>query len=105
MRHGNTQGRRLAAPKARGTKVPVDAEPLGVPPKVAFGIIGCGITYGYQLLKSGELESYYLGRARRVTMDSIHRCVERRLAEAERAAKAELDDADAPDLQNAMEAR
>ena len=105
MRHGNTQGRRLAAPKARETKVRVDVEPLGVPPKVAFGIIGCGVTYGYQLLNSGELESYYLGRARRVTMNSIHRCVERRLAEAERAAKPELDDADAPGPQNATEAR
>jgi excisionase family DNA binding protein len=39
----------------------------------------------YELLNSGELESYTQGRSRRITVRSIARYVERRLtAEAER---------------------
>jgi hypothetical protein len=98
MRHGNRQGRRGAGNKASDPEI----ERLGVPAKVAFVIIGCGTTYGYGLLKSGELESYYLGRARRVTMRSIRRCVERRVANA---AQAKRDIADAPEPQNATGAR
>ena len=45
-------------------------------------MIGCGVTFGYQLLSNGELESYNLGRARRITVASIKAYVARRLAEA-----------------------
>ena len=55
-------------------------EPLGVPPKDAFQIIGCGVTKGYQLIGNGDLEIYKLGRATRVTVKSIRACVARLLA-------------------------
>ena len=64
------------------TKPDVCPEPIGLPPKEAFRLIGCGITYGYDLLKQGELQSYWLGRARRVTTASIKLYIERKLAEA-----------------------
>jgi hypothetical protein len=57
-------------------------EPLGVPPKEAFRTIGCGVTYGYQLLAAKELESYFLGRARRITVASIRAYVAKKVAEA-----------------------
>ena len=57
-------------------------EPIGMAPRQAFKLIGCGVTYGYQLLAAKELESYYLGRARRVTLASIHAFIGRRLAAA-----------------------
>lgn len=55
-------------------------EPIGVPPKVAKKRIGCGNTKLYELLNSGELESYMIGRARRVTTASIDALVERNRA-------------------------
>ena len=48
-------------------------EPVAVPPKVAFDALGIGNTKGYELLNSGELESFYIGRARRVTWASVKR--------------------------------
>jgi hypothetical protein len=53
-----------------------------VRPKVAFKLIGCGITRGYELVNSGQLESYLDGRARKITVRSILRYIERRLAAA-----------------------
>jgi hypothetical protein len=41
-----------------------------------------GNTRLYQLISTGELESYREGRARRVTMESIERRIARLLAEA-----------------------
>lgn len=60
--------------------------PRAVPPKAAFQIIGVGATKGYELLAQGELESFTIGRARRVTVASIDAFVERRLSDARRAA-------------------
>jgi hypothetical protein len=57
-----------------------------VPPKTAFQIIGVGVTKGYELLADGELESFTIGRARRVTVASIDAFVERRLSVARQAA-------------------
>lgn len=34
-------------------------------------MIGCGTTKLYELLNEGKLESYHIGRARRVTTASI----------------------------------
>lgn len=56
-------------------------EPLGVSPKTAWHLIGCGQTKGYEYLASGELESYLVGRARRITMPSIKKLVARLVAE------------------------
>ena len=55
-------------------------EPLAVAPKTAFAMLEVGTTHGYELLNSGELESFKLGRARRITTASIKALIARRLA-------------------------
>lgn len=57
-----------------------DIEPLVVKPKVAWRMLGCGNTRGYELIAAGELESYRDGRSRKITVASINRYIERRLA-------------------------
>jgi excisionase family DNA binding protein len=56
-------------------------QPLVVRPRVAWRLLNCGNAYGYRLIASGELESYRDGRARKITVKSIHRYIKRRLAE------------------------
>ena len=58
-------------------------EPLAVNPRQASLLLGVGITRLYELIGNGELESYRDGRARRITMQSIRRRVERLLAAAD----------------------
>lgn len=60
----------------------VDIEPLAVKPKVAWRMLNCGNTHGYELLAAGELESYKDGRSRKITVASIKAYVARRLAGA-----------------------
>jgi hypothetical protein len=48
-----------------------DLEPLVVKPKVAWKMLGCGNTRGYELLAAGELKSYKDGRSRKITVASI----------------------------------
>jgi len=57
-------------------------EPLAVSPRQACTLLKIGVTRLYQLLRDDELESYLDGRARRITMDSIHRRITRLLASA-----------------------
>jgi hypothetical protein len=57
-------------------------EPLVVRPRVAWQLLGCGNAYGYRLIAAGELESYLDGRARKITMRSIRRRIERQIAAA-----------------------
>jgi excisionase family DNA binding protein len=45
-------------------------------------MLGCSNTHGYKLLASGELEHFRDGRARKITVVSIHRYIARRLAES-----------------------
>jgi hypothetical protein len=59
---------------------PVEIEPLVVKPKVAWRMLGCGNTRGYELIAAGELESFTDGRSRKITVASIKRYIERRLA-------------------------
>jgi hypothetical protein len=56
-----------------------DVEPLLVRPRVAWKMLACGNTRGYELLAAGELESFLDGGARKITVASIHRYIERRL--------------------------
>jgi excisionase family DNA binding protein len=69
-----------------------EVEPLVVGPRVAWHLLGCGNTHGYELIAAGELESYLDGRSRRITMRSIKAYIARRLA-ADRATSAALTDA------------
>lgn len=57
-------------------------EPLAVPPKAAFAAIGVGVTKGYELINSGELETFKVGRATRVTTESVRAYVSRQIERA-----------------------
>jgi excisionase family DNA binding protein len=57
-----------------------EATPLAVSPKEACRLLSIGNTRLYQLVNSGELESYRDGRVRRITMASIEERVARLLA-------------------------
>ena len=59
-------------------------EALVVKPKVAWKMLACSNTRGYELLAAGELDSYLEGRSRKITVDSILRYVARRLADGQR---------------------
>jgi excisionase family DNA binding protein len=59
-----------------------EIEPLAVPPAVAAHMLGLGLSHTYKLMRTGELQSYEEGRARRVTVASIHKLIERRLRES-----------------------
>ena len=62
-----------------------NVEPLVVAPKIAWRLLGCGNTHGYQLIAQGELESYKDGNSRRITMASIRAHVARKLRDPEGA--------------------
>jgi excisionase family DNA binding protein len=62
-----------------------DLEPLAVAPRQACVLLSIGNTRLYELLRSGELESYLEGRSRRITMQSIHRRITRLLTSANTA--------------------
>lgn len=64
-------------PDLRGV---VSDAPLVVPPKDAWRLLGVSNSTGYELLAAGELDSIKFGRARRITVESIHRLISRRLA-------------------------
>jgi hypothetical protein len=54
-------------------------EPLLVKPKVAWKMLACGNTRGYELIAAGELDSFLDGRSRKITVESIHRYIQKRL--------------------------
>jgi hypothetical protein len=54
--------------------------PLVVKPKIAWRLLACSNTKGYELLAAGELESFLDGRSRKITVASIHALIARRLA-------------------------
>jgi hypothetical protein len=66
---------------------PGEAEPLVVKPKLAWKLLACSNTRGYELIATGELESFLDGRSRKIIVASIHRYIARRL-EAEKTAVA-----------------
>jgi hypothetical protein len=55
---------------------------LLVKPKVAWKMLACSNTRGYELIAAGELDSFRDGRSRKITVDSIRRYIARRLAPA-----------------------
>ena len=56
-----------------------ELEPLVVKPKIAWRMLNCSNTKGYELLAAGELVSFRDGRSRKITVDSIHAYIARRL--------------------------
>jgi hypothetical protein len=69
-------------PRSTGRKVTGHIEPLLVRPRDAWQMLDCGNTHGYALLNAGELESFLAGRSRKITVESIHRYIGRKLAAA-----------------------
>lgn len=59
----------------------MDTKPLAVPPKVGRHMLQVGQTKLYELLASNELDSFTVGRARRITTASIEAYVARQLGE------------------------
>jgi excisionase family DNA binding protein len=62
------------------TAAEAETKPIGLPPKAAWKKLGCSNAKGYELLAAGELNSYTIGRARRITLESIDRYVARHLS-------------------------
>lgn len=60
-----------------------DIAPLAVPPRDACRLLSIGQSRLYSLMRSGELPSYWDGRARRITVAAIHEYIARRVADAE----------------------
>jgi hypothetical protein len=58
--------------------------PLAVKPKIAWKMLACGNTCGYELLAAGKLDSFLDGRSRKITVDSIHRYIQGHLREVRR---------------------
>jgi excisionase family DNA binding protein len=56
--------------------------PLAVRPSQAAQMLGIGMTKLYELLDEGGLESFHIGRSRRITTASIARYIERQLTVA-----------------------
>lgn len=56
-----------------------ETEPLVVKPSRACFLLNCGNTRCYELIASGELESYLDGRSRKITVSSIRSYIARRL--------------------------
>jgi hypothetical protein len=59
-----------------------DLGPLVVKPKVAWKMLACSNTRGYELLKAGQLESFKDGKSRKILVASIEAYIKRRLAES-----------------------
>jgi excisionase family DNA binding protein len=57
-----------------------DEEPLVVSPRRAEQLLGISKTTLYELLGRGELESFTLGKSRKITVASIRALIERRIA-------------------------
>jgi excisionase family DNA binding protein len=53
--------------------------PLAVRPREAAQMLGVGLTKLYELLDAGDLESFHIGRARRITTASLRRYIERQI--------------------------
>jgi hypothetical protein len=74
--------RKSARPDPRTNQPINEIEPLVVKPRIAWRMLGCSNTRGYELLKAGELDSFRDGRSRKILVKSIHAFIDRRLAAA-----------------------
>ena len=69
-------------PGITGRAVGNDLEPLAVSPRQTGQLLNIGQTRVWDLIGSGELETYWEGSSRKVTMRSIRARHERQLAAA-----------------------
>lgn len=77
-------GRGVAGSTASATAIAARtaAPPLAVPPSGAEQMLNVSHKKLYELLRDGELESFTIGRARRITVRSIHALIERGVSTA-----------------------
>jgi excisionase family DNA binding protein len=61
---------------------PGEPGPLVVKPRIAWKMLSCSNTRGYELLAAGELQSFRDGRSRKITVESIQQYIRRRLSPA-----------------------
>jgi hypothetical protein len=61
---------------------PCDTTPIVVKPKDARRMLACGQTRLYELLASGDLQSFNDGRSRKILVASIHRYIAKHLSAA-----------------------
>ena len=61
-----------------------NGERLVVSPRHARQLLDTGNTRLYELLAAGELDSFLEGRSRKITVELIHRLIDRRLADEKR---------------------
>ncbi|WP_209348704.1 helix-turn-helix domain-containing protein [Pontixanthobacter sp. CEM42] len=61
-------------------------EPIALSPKDAFASIGVGTTKGYELIANGDLSAFKVGRATRITTESVRSYVARQLQAQQEAA-------------------
>jgi hypothetical protein len=64
-----------------------ESAPLVVKPKIAWKMLACSNTRGYELIAAGELDSFLDGRSRKITVESIRRYIARRLAPSKNPTK------------------
>jgi hypothetical protein len=65
-----------------------DVEPLVVRPNKAMRLLDCRRNFLYDLINTGQLESFCDGRARKITMRSIRAHIERKVKESQQPAAA-----------------
>ena len=56
-------------------------DPLAVSVDGACSALNCGKDVVYQLINSGEIDSFILGRAHRITVESVRNYIARRVSE------------------------
>jgi len=71
-------------PSARSTITSLT--PFAVAPLEAGRLLSLGLSHVYSLMRSGKLENFHSGRARRITMRSIEKYVAQQLAAAKHGA-------------------
>jgi excisionase family DNA binding protein len=62
---------------------PTAIQAIVVSPAEASRLLGASLSHVYVLMRRGEIQSYLDGRARRITVASIHRYIERQIAIAD----------------------
>lgn len=61
-------------------------KPIAVTTKDGFRMIPVSVAQGYRLIAAGELETFKIGRATRITVASIEAYIDRQLAARQLAA-------------------
>jgi hypothetical protein len=64
--------------------------PLLVKPKVAWKMLACSNTRGYELIAAREIDSFLDGRSRKITVESIRRYIARRLAPTDNSVNTDM---------------